>query len=84
MLVAVLLLQWKYQRMEEQLVAGNINSIDGTITWSYSWTPGSNGTYTIYARGVDDSGNIGNAVSINITVGAGGDVTPPSIHPYHQ
>jgi len=56
-----------------------INAIDGSITWSYSWTTGSNGTYTIRARGVDDSGNIGNAASITITVGSGGDVTPPTV-----
>ena len=60
-------------------IPATLNSIDGTITWSYSWTPGSNGTYTIYARGVDDSGNIGSAVSITITIGSGGDVTPPII-----
>ncbi|MEP7377680.1 MAG: N,N-dimethylformamidase beta subunit family domain-containing protein [Chitinophagaceae bacterium] len=60
-------------------IPATLNSIDGTITWSYSWTPVSGGTYTIYARGVDDSGNIGNAVSIKTTIGAGGDVTPPII-----
>ena len=60
-------------------IPATLNSIDGTITWSYSWTPGSNGTYTIYARGVDDSGNIGNAASITTTIVGGGDVTPPII-----
>ena len=56
-----------------------INSIDGSITWSYTWTAGSNGTYTIRARGVDDSGNIGTAANITLIVGTGGDVTPPTV-----
>lgn len=60
-------------------IPANLNSIDGTITWSYSWTPTANGTYTVYVRGVDDSGNIGAAVSIRTTIGGGGDVTPPII-----
>lgn len=60
-------------------IPATLNAIDGTITWSYAWTPGSTGTYTVYVRGVDDSGNIGNAVSTKVTIGSGGDVTPPII-----
>jgi hypothetical protein len=52
----------------------------GSISWTYSWTAGSDGTYNVKVRGVDDSGNIGNAGSgITITIGAGGDVTPPTV-----
>jgi hypothetical protein len=58
----------------------NFNSADANISWSYSWTVASDGTFNIKVRGVDDSGNIGNAGSgITITVGAGGDVTPPTV-----
>ena len=61
------------------MVTGNFNSADASISWSYSWTATSDGTYNIKVRGVDDSGNIGNAGSgITITVGAG-DVTPPTV-----
>jgi len=56
-----------------------ISGIDGSITWSYSWAGGTNGTHTIQVRGIDDSGNIGNAASITITIGSGGDATPPSV-----
>ena len=58
----------------------NFNSADASISWNYSWTATSNGTYNIRVRGVDDSGNIGNAGSgITITVGTGGDITPPTV-----
>jgi hypothetical protein len=56
-----------------------ITAIDGSISWSYSWSGGANGTHTIRVRGVDDSGNIGNATTITITIGSGGDVTPPTV-----
>src|SRR5664279_4317362 len=29
----------------------------GTTSWTYSWAPPGNGSYTIIARGIDDSGN---------------------------
>ncbi len=58
----------------------SFNSAAGSISWSYSWTASSDGTYNIKVRGVDDSGNIGDAGSgITITIGAGGDVTPPVV-----
>ncbi|MGZ8550726.1 MAG: N,N-dimethylformamidase beta subunit family domain-containing protein, partial [Chitinophagaceae bacterium] len=58
--------------------AATINAADGNVTWSYSWQAGSNGTINIKARGVDDSGNIGNA-GAGITVTVGADVTPPTV-----
>jgi hypothetical protein len=56
------------------------NSAETSVTWSYIWTAGSNGTYNIRVRGVDDSGNIGSAAAITLTVGSGGgDITPPTV-----
>jgi len=56
------------------------NAAASTVSWTYSWTANSDGTYNVKVRGVDDSGNIGNAGSgITITIGAGGDVTPPTV-----
>jgi hypothetical protein len=56
------------------------NAAASTVSWTYSWTASSDGTYNVKVRGVDDSGNIGNAGSgITITIGAGGDVTPPTV-----
>jgi hypothetical protein len=40
----------------------------GRGTWSYTWTPGVTGTATIKARATDDSGNIGAAASVAVTV----------------
>ena len=58
----------------------DFSNADASISWSYSWTATSDGTFNIRVRGTDDSGNIGNAGSgITITVGAGGDVTPPTV-----
>ena len=57
----------------------NVSSIDGNITWNYTWTAGSNGTYTIVCRGVDDSGNLGNGTGIQVIVGTGGDITAPTV-----
>jgi hypothetical protein len=43
----------------------------GRASWTYSWTPTSNGSVNIKVRAIDDSGNIGAAGSgINVTVGA--------------
>jgi methionine-rich copper-binding protein CopC len=42
----------------------------GRGTWSYRWTPSASGTATIRARAIDDSGNIGTAASMTVTVGA--------------
>jgi hypothetical protein len=57
-----------------------ISAADVSNTWSYTWTATSDGTYNIRSRGVDDSGNKGSsATGITITVGSGGDVTPPTV-----
>jgi hypothetical protein len=34
------------------------NRAAGTVSWSYAWTPGAGGTYTIKSRAVDDSANL--------------------------
>ena len=52
----------------------------GRASWSYTWTPTANGAATIRSRAVDDSGNIqGTPTSRSVTVGTGGDTTPPTI-----
>jgi len=64
--------------------------LSGTTSWSYSWTPTQNGSYTILVRGWDDSGNkeiTGNPPSTNaIFVNIGTVTTPPAIltHPQSQ
>jgi len=43
---------------------------DGRENWSYSWTPGAQGSTTVMSRAVDDSGNIGAAsTGIPVTIG---------------
>ncbi len=43
----------------------------GAGSWSYPWTPNTPGTYTIIARAVDDSGNLG-VPSTSVQVGVAG------------
>ncbi|BAY31536.1 Ig domain protein group 1 domain protein [Nostoc carneum NIES-2107] len=44
---------------------------NGRASWSYSWQPPTDGTYTIKSRAIDDSGNIqAPETQINITVAA--------------
>lgn len=59
------------------VVGGVEVSVDGGLTWhpaigranwSYSWKPTLLGSITIKSRAVDDSGNLENAGSINVTV----------------
>lgn len=45
---------------------------EGGATWSYEWTPGRSGTFTVRSRAVDDSGNLETAgVGVTFTVGSG-------------
>ncbi len=47
----------------------SFNSSTGSITgWTYNWSPAVAGSVTISARGIDDSLNIGAAVSVTVTV----------------
>ncbi len=41
---------------------------DGWATWSYSWRPTAEGTYTVQARAIDDSLNVANVVAARDTV----------------
>ncbi|MGB5737385.1 MAG: N,N-dimethylformamidase beta subunit family domain-containing protein, partial [Thiohalocapsa sp.] len=53
---------------------------DGRADWSYSWTPAASGAANIFSRAVDDSGNLETPNSgIVVTIGSGGDTTPPTI-----
>ena len=44
----------------------------GTASWSYTWTPATNGSTTLQARAIDDSANIGSPASVTVTVGGAG------------
>ncbi|WP_229793794.1 N,N-dimethylformamidase beta subunit family domain-containing protein, partial [Salinimicrobium marinum] len=66
---------------DEHTVAGVEISLDdgfswvpatGSGTWSYSWTPVSEGEVNIKARSFDDSGNIGAEDTVTVTVGPSG------------
>jgi large repetitive protein len=49
----------------------------GRGNWSYTWTPGAQGSVTIMSRAVDDSGNIeGSPASVTVTVSTG--APPPT------
>ncbi|MCS7014882.1 MAG: Ig-like domain-containing protein [Gemmatales bacterium] len=50
----------------------------GTDSWRYEWRSPIPGTYQLLARAIDDSVNIGGAVSIVVHV-TSDDVTPPAI-----
>ena len=54
--------------------AVSMNTGDG---WSYNWPSGEvpNGEYTIQMRGMDRAGNVGNVVSVKLTV----DNAPPAV-----
>jgi hypothetical protein len=54
----------------------------GTTSWTYSWTPAGNGTFTVIVRGIDDSGNYtatASSPSISITVNATAQNCPCTI-----
>jgi N,N-dimethylformamidase beta subunit-like protein/uncharacterized protein DUF4082/Big-like domain-containing protein len=70
------------------IVAGVNISVDGgntwhratgtTSSWNYSWMPGGNGSVTIMARAVDDSGNAQiPPTEVTVTVGTGQPNTCP-------
>jgi hypothetical protein len=73
------------------VVGGVEVSVDGGMTWrratgreswSYNWTPGSGGTWTIRSRAVDDSGYL-ETPSAGVAVTVQGDSTPPAISNVH-
>jgi hypothetical protein len=41
----------------------------GTTSWSYTWTPTTQGAASVKVRAIDDSINIGAAAALNVTVG---------------
>jgi hypothetical protein len=46
-----------------------VSDLGGSVTWSYSWAPETQGTINVKTRGFDDSGNIevaGSGITINI------------------
>ena len=52
----------------------------GRGTWTYTWTAGSSGTYTIRSRAVDDSGNLETpSAGVTVTAGTGNQACPCSI-----
>ena len=77
--------------MSAEYVAGVEISFDGGVTWAaatgttswtYSWTPAGNGTFTVIVRGIDDSGNYtatASSPSITITVNATAQNCPCTI-----
>jgi hypothetical protein len=57
-----------------------ISAPDATVTWTYTWTPQTQGNITVKVRGVDDSGNKEIAdQEIDVTIGQ--DVCPCNIFP---
>ena len=46
----------------------------GTTSWTYVWTPASAGSFTVYARSTDGTGNVGASVSKAATI-----VAPPTV-----
>ena len=52
----------------------------GRESWTYSWTAGSSGTYTLRSRAVDDSGNLETpGPGVTVTAGTGNQSCPCSI-----
>ena len=51
----------------------------GRESWTFSWTPTASGAVTIQVRAVDDSGNLGVATNVAVTVGTGSTACPCSI-----
>ncbi|MDO3416879.1 DUF4082 domain-containing protein, partial [Hymenobacter sp. BT770] len=43
----------------------------GTTSWTYSWTPSTQGPATIQSRAFDDSGNMSAPVSVSVSIGTG-------------
>ncbi len=76
---------------DDKVVAGVEISFDGgatwaaatgTTSWTYSWTPLGNGTFTVIVRGIDDSGNYtatSSSPSITIMVNATAQNCPCTI-----
>ena len=57
-----------------------ISAPDASVTWTYTWTPQTQGNIVVKVRGVDDSGNKETASQgINVTIGQ--DVCPCNIFP---
>ena len=54
--------------VEVSINGGPWQTASGRENWSYTWTPTSEGQYTLRSRAVDDSGNIGNPSSVSVTV----------------
>ena len=51
-------------------VATTVSDPDGTVSWTYVWSPSAPGTINVKTRGYDDSGNIevaGTGITLNIT-----------------
>jgi hypothetical protein len=52
----------------------------GRESWTYTWTAGSSGTYTLRSRAVDDSGNLETpGPGVTVTAGTGNQSCPCSI-----
>ncbi len=52
----------------------------GRDSWTYTWTAGSSGTYTLRSRAVDDSGNLETpGPGLTVTAGSGNQACPCSI-----
>ena len=52
----------------------------GRESWTYTWTAGSSGTYTLRSRAVDDSGNLETAgPGVTVTAGSGNQACPCNI-----
>ncbi|WP_375437790.1 DUF4082 domain-containing protein, partial [uncultured Hymenobacter sp.] len=49
----------------------------GTTSWTYAWTPSTQGLATIRSRAFDDSGNMSAPVVVNVTVAPPGAVVCP-------
>ena len=53
---------------------------NGRGAWTFSWTPGSQSSYTIRSRAVDDSGNLESpGIGATVTAGSGNSTCPCSI-----
>ncbi len=55
---------------------------DTTSPYSYTWSAVTAGSYTLYARATDNSGNVGSSVGVSVTVTGTSlptDTTPPTI-----
>ncbi|NDK55401.1 DUF4082 domain-containing protein [Pontibacter fetidus] len=50
---------------------------NGTTNWTFAWTPTTQGPATIQSRSFDDSGNMGEAVTLSVTIGEPGAIACP-------